>query len=628
VWTYVSGPGEIYVDYATGVGDFNGDGFADVAGLGSCSGSNSASIVVFYGTAQGLASGIGWVGNALCGTRHLAAAGDLNGDGYADIVTSALEGSWAAGDGGGAGQAFFGAKFPATTPGWTARLPTSDYTQFGYSLAGLGDVHGDGFNDVVVGADYYFNELLGHMEASYGRAFLFNGGANGASTSAAWSAYEKIPFQSYYAIELAPAGDFNGDGFADLAVSDYFGQLTDQGPEGILYLYMGSGGGVAPTRGLIWKVLASGIDSGTVVEEGARSDDAAGFVVNAWGRGSYGNVPAKLEIETKPAGVAFDSSGLIRSEDFRATGHDGVELAVSVDGLQPDQAYHSRLRLVYHQSAHTSVSHSRWVPGPSLTTACAATSPDLDADGACDSTDDDDDDDGALDDDDCAPRDAAIHAGVFDAPGDGVDQDCSGVDARSCFEDLDGDGYGSAATVISVTGSCSVTGVSAKKTDCDDEQAEVHPGATEIADDGLDQDCDGDDATTPISGSGGEGSGGAGTAGSARNDAGSAGHDGSAGLGGVGAEGGGAAVAGSAGGLAGNHSGGSPSSGGRAGTSAGASGRAAQSPVVFASSGDDSGCSCTLPAARSHRGWVLMFGLLLALLGRRHKLPRTLVVRS
>jgi hypothetical protein len=619
IWTYVSSPGELFLDDATGVGDFNGDGFADIAAFALCSGDENASIVVFYGTAQGLAPGIGWVGNVLCGTRHLAAAGDLNGDGYADIVTSALEGSWAGGDGGGAGQAFFGAKFPATTPGWTARLPTGDYTRFGYSLAGVGDVQGDGLNDVVVGADYYFNELLGDMKASYGRAFLFNGAPNGASTSAAWWAYEKIPDQSYYAIELAPAGDFNGDGFADLAVSDSFGQLTDQGPEGMVYLYMGSGGGVAPTQGLIWQVVASGIDSGTIIEDGARSDDSSGFVVSAWGRGSYGNVPAKLEIEAKPASATFDGTGLVQSEEFLATGQGGVKLGVSVEELKPDQAYHSRLRLVYRQSAHTSVSHSRWVPGPSLTTACDATSPDFDEDGACDATDDDDDDDGALDDDDCAPRDPAMHAGVFDAPGDGVDQDCSGVDARSCFEDLDHDGYGNEAKVISVTGTCSVTGMSDNKTDCDDEQAEVHPGAIDVADDGLDQDCDGNDATTPDPGSGGGGASSAGTTGNAGTGASSA-SGGSAGQGGAPAGGGGAA-AGSAGTIAGSHSGGSASGGEKTGgTSAGVAGRAQQDPSPLASSGNDSGCSCSLPAQRTARGWEVMFGLVLARLRRRRTL--------
>jgi hypothetical protein len=57
-------------------------------------------------------------------------------------------------------------------------------------------------------------------------------------------------------------------------------------------------------------------------------------------------------------------------------------------------------------------------------------------------------------------------------PGDGIDQDCDGVDGV----DADGDGHASVATGGG---------------DCDDERDWVHPGAEDAPDDGLDQDCDG-----------------------------------------------------------------------------------------------------------------------------------------
>jgi hypothetical protein len=82
--------------------------------------------------------------------------------------------------------------------------------------------------------------------------------------------------------------------------------------------------------------------------------------------------------------------------------------------------------------------------------------------------------------DDCNDADAAVHPGAPEVCGDGVDQDCSGDDLACPCEnpDQDGDGY---------------TAVRCGGDDCDDTDPTVHPGATDIANDGIDQDCDGHD---------------------------------------------------------------------------------------------------------------------------------------
>ncbi len=80
---------------------------------------------------------------------------------------------------------------------------------------------------------------------------------------------------------------------------------------------------------------------------------------------------------------------------------------------------------------------------------------------------------------DCDDSDATIHPGVLDDVTDGVDQDCSGLDgddATPVVTDVDGDGYDSAQ----------LGGV-----DCDDANAAVNPGATDLAGDSSDQNCDG-----------------------------------------------------------------------------------------------------------------------------------------
>ncbi len=78
---------------------------------------------------------------------------------------------------------------------------------------------------------------------------------------------------------------------------------------------------------------------------------------------------------------------------------------------------------------------------------------------------------------------------------DGIDNDCDGEidedaeDAQTWYADLDGDGWGSEVDTIKAcqqpTGYLDVTG------DHDDHDASINPGADEICDDGIDNDCDG-----------------------------------------------------------------------------------------------------------------------------------------
>ncbi|MCO4746620.1 MAG: putative metal-binding motif-containing protein [Proteobacteria bacterium] len=98
---------------------------------------------------------------------------------------------------------------------------------------------------------------------------------------------------------------------------------------------------------------------------------------------------------------------------------------------------------------------------------------------------------------DCEPEVAAVHPGA-DETCDSWDEDCDGsvdedaVDATRYFTDADSDGYGDDSTGEL---SCADLGLVTVGGDCDDTEAGVNPAATEIADNGVDDDCDGSDLT-------------------------------------------------------------------------------------------------------------------------------------
>ncbi len=224
-------------------GDVDGDGYGDViAGAYRFDNgeANEGRALLYAGSAAGLATSPAWTaeGNqasAAFGTS-VASAGDVDGDGHGDVIVGA--------SGFSNGQSFEGracvylgsASGLAASPAWTAEGNQAS-ASFGNSVASAGDVDGDGYDDVIVGA-----RLFG--AANYrGQAYLYLGSAGGVATSPAWTATGEQG-SSLFGTSVATAGDVDGDGHDDVLVTAP-GHTDDQSEEGRAYLYLGSSTGLS-----------------------------------------------------------------------------------------------------------------------------------------------------------------------------------------------------------------------------------------------------------------------------------------------------------------------------------------------------------------------------------------------
>ncbi len=202
-------------------GDVNRDGFADVivgAYLHDGGEGDEGRAYLYLGSGSGLSGTAAWSAESNQGAARfgyfVASAGDVNGDGYGDVVVSAPLFDNGQVDEGRAYVYHGGASGLAVTPAWTAESDQAD-AGFGISVSRAGDVNRDGYGDVVVGAYNYDNG-----QSNEGRAFVYHGGAIGLAATAAWTS-ESDQANAHFGNSVASAGDVNGDGYADVVVGAY-----------------------------------------------------------------------------------------------------------------------------------------------------------------------------------------------------------------------------------------------------------------------------------------------------------------------------------------------------------------------------------------------------------------------
>jgi hypothetical protein len=230
-------------------GDVNGDGYGDFLVSSTLAHSGAGAVHLYLGSPA--PSATDWDGassrridlgdpSADVGLgQALAAAGDVNGDGYGDFLVSGGPSMVPA-------RLYFGSAAPSAAnwmdPASPDRIdlaaPAGATAQgsFGRALAGASDVNGDGFADFVVGA-YNQYPLGGGAYVYLGSAAPSAAGWNGDAAARRIALTNPDSSAADFGFTVTSAGDVDGDGYSDFLVGV---DTANASPGVAAYLYLGA----------------------------------------------------------------------------------------------------------------------------------------------------------------------------------------------------------------------------------------------------------------------------------------------------------------------------------------------------------------------------------------------------
>ncbi|HKW15478.1 MAG TPA: FG-GAP-like repeat-containing protein [Candidatus Krumholzibacteria bacterium] len=288
-------------------GDVNGDGFGDVL-IGESNAPDlqmeEGRVMLFLGSREGLSASpawsvrggqtVTWIGGFM---RRL---GDMNGDGFDDVIVGASR--WD-GDGKtdcGVARIYLGsANGPSQEPALTVVGAGTNFS-LGTTVGGAGDVNGDGYADALIGEPRYSDQRYPER----GRILCYLGGPHGPSRQPDWEMRGPVAYCDY-GYNFYTLGDVDGDGFDDIAVTGFQYSEGNRSRLGMVEVFRGGKHGLE--RKPLWRAIGDTPQShfGRVIAAGDLNGDHINDLVVAapfWGDtlGNRGLIVAYLHRATSP----------------------------------------------------------------------------------------------------------------------------------------------------------------------------------------------------------------------------------------------------------------------------------------------------------------------------------------